>query len=136
HWVGSVSFSKDSDGNLILASAGYEGTIKLWNLGKQSELNWEAKEKEQEAILELNPIALRDHEQSVTSVAFIPNNPNNSNSSYQLVSGSYDNTVRLWITSTDKLAKMVGEKVFQQLTEEDKIRFEIPERDEKQTSDN
>ena len=136
YWVGSVSFSKDSDGNLQLASAGYEGTIKLWNLGKQSELNWKTKEKEQEAILKLNPISLRDHEQSATSVAFIPNNPNNSNSPYQLVSGSYDNTVRLWITSTDKLAKMVKEKVLRKLTPAERERFEIPERDEQQTSDN
>ena len=127
HWVGSVSFNKDSDGNLQLASAGYEGTIKLWNLGKQSELNWEANEQKQEAILELNPISLRDHEQSVTSVAFIPNN---SNSPYQLVSGSYDNTVRLWITSTDELAKMVKEKVLRKLTPAERERFEIPERDE------
>lgn len=63
-------------------------------------------------------------------MAFIPNNPNNSNSLYKLVSGSYDNTVRLWITSTKELAKMVKEKVLRSLTDDERERFEIPKRDE------
>ena len=123
-WVGSVAFNKDSQGNLQLASAGYEGTIKLWNLENISEDDWK------NGKIRRKPISLRDHEQSVTSVAFIPNNPNNSNSPYKLVSGSYDNTVRLWITSTDKLAKMVKEKVLRSLTDDERERFEIPKRDE------
>ena len=124
YWVGSVAFGKDSQGNLQLASAGYEGTIKLWNLENISEDDWK------NGKIRRKPISLRDHEQSVTSVAFIPNNPNNSNSPYKLVSGSYDNTVRLWITSTKELANMVKEKVLRSLTENERKRFEIPKRDE------
>ena len=103
------------------ASGGYEGTIKLWNLEDPNQL-WETEEKE----LKLNPISLRDHEQSVASVAFIPHNPNRL-----VVSSSYDNTVRLWITSTDKLADMVKEKVLRKLTPAERERFKIPKRNEK-----
>ncbi|MDJ0797412.1 MAG: hypothetical protein QNJ51_11375 [Calothrix sp. MO_167.B12] len=126
HWASSVAFCLN-DNELILASAGYEGTIKLWNMGNPSQLDW------QKGEISRKPISLRGHEQSVTSVAFIPNS---SNSPYQLVSGSYDNTVRLWITSTTELAEMAKKKVLRKLTDDEKKRFDIPERDEKQTSDN
>ena len=170
YWVGSVAFAEDSDVTLTLASGGYEGTIKIWNLRSKhgdvseydrlSKCDWDECKNSSidlnpEGIIasvptfdlkddlkdakkiNLNPISLREHEQSVTSVAFIPNKPNNSSSNlYRLVSGSYDNTVRLWITSTDELAKMVEKKVVRELTDDEREHFEIPKRDEKQTSDN
>ena len=166
YWVGSVVFSEDSDPTLKLASGGYEGTIKIWNLRSKhgdiseydrlSECDWDVcknslMDLNPEGIIasvptfdlkdakkiNLNPISLREHEQSVTSVAFIPNKPNEPSSNlYRLVSGSYDNTVRIWITSTDELANMAKKKVLRELTDDERKRFEIPELDEQQTSDN
>lgn len=46
------------------------------------------------------PIVLRGHEQSVTSVAF-------SHDSKRLISGSYDNTIQEWIVDSKILADMV-----------------------------
>jgi WD40 repeat protein len=110
-WVGSVAFNKSGE---TLASASYDGTIRLWNLSSDSFLDWQKCEYKGN-----KPIVLRGHKQSVTSVVFITSNSGEE----LLASGSYDNTVRLWITSTEKLAKMVEEQVPRVLTEKEWERF-------------
>jgi WD40 repeat protein len=59
-----------------------------------------------------DPLALRGHQQSVTSVAFSP-------CGRFLVSGSTDNTVRIWTLELEELADRVCGKVSRSLSWEE-----------------
>jgi WD40 repeat protein len=97
-WIGSLSLSPDGT---ILASASYDQTIKLWDL---RQVDWA------QGHFYGQPIVLSGHhDQSITSVSF-------SSDGKILASGSYDNTIRLWIARTEDLAEMVCQKVFRNLT--------------------
>jgi WD40 repeat protein len=73
-------------GSNMLASGGDDGTIKLWDV---SESNQQQRKPMRE---------LQGHSDWIMSVAFSPDGS-------QLVSGSYDRTVRLWSAASGKLLK-------------------------------
>jgi len=77
-WVHSVAFSPD--GTTIASSLGAGGKVRLWDVATGKSL-----------------ALLTGHENSVWSIAFSPDGK-------RIVSGSDDNTVRLWsaVSSTDK----------------------------------
>ncbi|WOK08829.1 High-affnity carbon uptake protein Hat/HatR [Imperialibacter roseus] len=67
--------------NTLLASAGWDGTAKLWVM---------------KDIFDL-PITLRDHGKYVNSVSFSPDG-------HKLATASFDNFVRVWPTRPDEIA--------------------------------
>jgi WD40 repeat protein len=73
----------------MLASGGDDGIVRLWDV---SGINQQQKPMRE----------LQGHSDLITSVAF-------SSDGSQLVSGSFDNTVRLWSTASGKLLKMLGQ---------------------------
>jgi WD40 repeat protein len=85
--VYGVAFSPDSK---TLASAGGDGTIKLWDVATAKEV-----------------ATFRGHADRVFSVAFSPDGR-------QLASASYDQTVRLWDLATGKVTAALphGSRVF------------------------
>jgi WD40 repeat protein len=88
--VYAVAFSPD---NQRLAAGSLNNTAWLWNLHQ----------------LEETPIVLRGHTGPVLSVAFSPD-------SQQLATGSHDQTIRLWQVHTARIADMVCERVWRNLT--------------------
>ncbi len=97
-WVGSLTLNPDGE---TLVSGSYDQTIKLWNL---RQVDWVT------GHFYGKPIVLDGcHDQSITSVTF-------SSDGRIMASGSYDNTIRLWIARTEDLAEMVCQKVFRNLT--------------------
>jgi WD40 repeat protein len=72
-----VSFNHDGS---ILATAGEDGTVRLWNIAKREPLS-----------------TLTGHSRAVIGAAFSPIGS-------ILASGSYDGTVRLWDAATGKPA--------------------------------
>jgi WD40 repeat protein/serine/threonine protein kinase len=79
--INSVAFDRTGQ---LLASAGGDGTVRIWDARAGQEL------------VTLQP----RHEGSVTSVAFSPNGK-------YLASGSLDRTVKVWSTATWKLARAI-----------------------------
>lgn len=71
--VNSVAFSVDGK---LLVSAGFDQTVRLWNVASKRLLR-----------------TMKEHRNRVTTVKFIPNSKN-------IISGSLDQSVRLWDTST------------------------------------
>ncbi|MBW4430337.1 MAG: CHAT domain-containing protein [Pelatocladus maniniholoensis HA4357-MV3] len=78
HWVNGVSFSKDSK---IVASASFDGTVKLWDVTTGQDIK-----------------TLKGHKSQVTSVSFSPNGKT-------IASASFDGTVKLWDVKTDREIK-------------------------------
>lgn len=105
-WVSSVAFSPDGK---TLASGSFDRSIRLWRI---NQIDW----KSGKIKINVLPIVLENHNQSITSVAFTPDGK-------YLASGSYDNTVRLWLVSTDRLAEMVCQKVWRNLTMDEWQKF-------------
>jgi WD40 repeat protein len=88
--VYTVAFSPD---NQRLAAGSLNNTVRLWNLHQ----------------LEVPHVVLRGHTGPVFSVAFSPDGQ-------RLATGSHDQTIRLWQVHTARLADMVCERVWRNLT--------------------
>jgi eukaryotic-like serine/threonine-protein kinase len=79
----ALAFSPD--GNTLAAAAGGEPQILLWNIQKKT-----------------LSMTLRGHSELITSLVFLPNGKT-------LVSGSYDNTIRLWsLASGQEIARLTN----------------------------
>jgi WD40 repeat protein len=73
HWVNGVSFSNNGK---IVASASFDGTVKLWDVTTGQDIK-----------------TLKGHKSQVTSVSFSPNGK-------IIASASFDRTVKLWDVTT------------------------------------
>ncbi len=85
-----VAFSLDG---LFFASGSYDGKVRLWDLQQPK----------------ANPIVLEGHTKAVKTLAFSPDGE-------WLAAGSEDGTIRFWIAKTRKIADMVCQKVWRNLT--------------------
>ncbi len=86
----SVAFSPDG---LFLAAGSYDGNVRLWDLQQPN----------------ANPIVLEGLKKPVITIAFTPDGE-------WLAGGSEDGTIRIWIAKTEKMANMVCQKVWRNLT--------------------
>ncbi len=94
----SVTFNpKDSQ---MLASGGYKGEVWLWNLQKP----------------DANPIYIEGHINDVSTLAFSPDGQ-------YLASGNNGGTIRFDMVNTQKLADIVCQKVWRNLTQEEWKRY-------------
>ena len=90
--VNSLSFNRRGDS---LASAGSDGKVRLWDLHRP----------------DVQPVVLTGHKSWVWAVAFT--------SDEQLVSGSEDQTLRLWPARPEAMARELCEVVHRGLTQEE-----------------
>ncbi len=88
-----VAFSLDG---LFLASGNNDGKVRLWDLQQPK----------------ASPIVLEGHKGAVKTLAFSPDGE-------WLAAGSEDGTIRIWMTKTEKIANMVCQKVWRNLTGEE-----------------
>ncbi|TBR58966.1 hypothetical protein B4U84_24165 [Westiellopsis prolifica IICB1] len=95
-WVTALAF-KD---NRWIASGRYDGSIELWDREN----------------LDNDPFVLQGHKEKITAIAFSPYKK-------QLASASFDNTVRLWTIETEELAKKLKQKLYRDLTRQEKDKF-------------
>ncbi|MFB2769013.1 NACHT and WD repeat domain-containing protein [Pelatocladus sp. BLCC-F211] len=95
-WVTALAF-KD---NRWVASGRYDGSIELWDLEN----------------LDNDPFVLQGHKEKITAIAFSPDKK-------QLASASFDNTVRLWTIETEELAQKLKQKLYRDLTRQERDKF-------------
>ncbi len=88
-----VNDLKFSPNNKLLASASFDKTVLLWNVEK-----WDDQ-----------PIALNDHNDWMWSIAF-------SERGDKLLAGSRDNSVRVWMATSDELNALVCDQLHRNLT--------------------
>ncbi len=91
-WVRSVAFSPNGR---QIASASYDRSIKIWDVANISDF-FEKSEMCQQSGICLH--ALTGHQQPVSAIAFSPDGQ-------QLVSSSFDKTIKLWDTNSGKCVK-------------------------------
>ena len=85
-----IAFSHDGQ---FLAAGSYDSKVRLWDLQQPK----------------ANPIVLEGCTKPIITLAFSPDGE-------WLAAGSQDNTIRIWIAKTKKLADMVCQKVWRNLT--------------------
>ncbi len=94
-WVRSVAFSPDGR---AIATASYDRSIKIWNVGEIPKI---PDFFEKSGICAKSGICLHTltgHQQPVSAIAFSPDGQ-------QLVSSSFDKTIKLWDTNSGKCVK-------------------------------
>ncbi|MFL5728866.1 MAG: eIF2A-related protein [Cytophagaceae bacterium] len=83
--INDVKFSKDDH---FLASASFDGSIKVWNMQNLND----------------QPIVLKDHSSWVWKMAYSPEGD-------KLVAGCVDNLIRVWPTNSDVMAEQICGKI-------------------------
>jgi WD40 repeat protein len=113
HESAVISVAFDRDGSR-LATGSLDDTARLWDLSALTILS-EAGGLEPDLASDdpgAEPIVLRDHEDSVTSVAFGPGGD-------WLATGSLDDTARLWRTRLDDLKSLACHMAGRNLTQDE-----------------
>jgi WD40 repeat protein len=105
--VTSVKFYT-KDEKKLLAVGYYDGSILIWNLEKLEEQNGFNETSK--------PMRLLGHTEKVVDLAF-------SSDGKQLLSASFDNTVRLWTIETGDLANKLKTKLYRGLTEKEQQKY-------------
>jgi WD40 repeat protein/energy-coupling factor transporter ATP-binding protein EcfA2 len=95
--INDLKFSNKND---ILASASFDGTVRIWNL----------------ANLDDQPIVLRDHNSWVWSVAF-------SQDDSHIIAGCVDNLIRIYPTDISEMANKVCTKLNRNMTPDEWNQF-------------
>ncbi|MGF1635704.1 MAG: hypothetical protein ACFCUU_01425 [Cyclobacteriaceae bacterium] len=95
--ISEIEFSKNGD---LMATASYDGSVKLWVMNELDNL----------------PVSFDDHESYVWSIDFDP-------SGNYLLAGSRDGSVKLWPTNADLLANEICNKMIKNMSQREWDRF-------------